>query len=140
MIFALQGIHNFWVITGDTQAKMIFDNGLSSLKKNLSKYDARGWSYYDALRNIASESYHRIHIRQMKWLYEVTGDPVFAHYATDWEGDIHSPFRFLAAILIRGPQESDIMVFFLNFIAIYFLLTCSISIMRIFRKFKGKKD
>lgn len=35
MIYALQGIYNFWIITGDSLAKMIFDNGLSSLKKNL---------------------------------------------------------------------------------------------------------
>ncbi len=130
MIYALQGVYNFWLITGDEQAKIVFDKGIIALKENLSSYDALGWSYYDALGNAASDKYHHIHIHQMRWLYEVTGDPMFTHYANDWEDDLESPFRFLSLVLIRGPQESDIIILLINTMVISLFLLGTFSTLK----------
>ncbi|MEM2351186.1 MAG: D-glucuronyl C5-epimerase family protein [Thermoproteota archaeon] len=119
MIFALEGIYDFWLITGDDMARVIFEKGILALRAELPRYDAWGWSYYDALGNIASDKYHRFHVRQMKWLFLVTGDPIYARYAEDWEDDLVSPFRFVSLILIRGPQESDLVLLFCNMTAIF---------------------
>lgn len=130
MIYALEGVYNFWSITGYEQAKMIFDKGVIALKASLPSYDALGWTYYDALGNIASKNYHHIHIRQMKWLYKVTGDPVYAHYAADWENDLVSPFRFVSLLLLRGPQESDFVILLINMMAIIFLTRLTLMVLK----------
>lgn len=45
MIFALEGIYDFWLITGDDMARMIFEKGILALRAELPRYDAWGWSY-----------------------------------------------------------------------------------------------
>lgn len=130
MIYALQGIYNFWLITGNEEAKMIFDKGVIALKQNLPIYDAWGWSYYDALGNVASDEYHRIHVEQMKWLYEVTRNPMFADYAADWENDLTSPFRFFLLVLLRGPQESDIVILLVNTMLTFFFIQGLLSVLK----------
>ena len=55
-------------------AKLLFDNGVNSVKENLYKYDAGGGqSYYDIYQRPASK-YHEYHIETLDMLYKITGD------------------------------------------------------------------
>ena len=80
MMFALLGIHDFYERTNDPDAKILFDNGIISLKNHLGEYDAGNWSYYDRNGKLASEKYHNIHIQQLSILYNITGDSAFKNY------------------------------------------------------------
>ncbi|MGH9995330.1 MAG: D-glucuronyl C5-epimerase family protein [Nitrososphaeraceae archaeon] len=44
----------YWEITNDSNAKIIFDKGISYLKKNLWRSDTGSWSSYDLLENQAT--------------------------------------------------------------------------------------
>ena len=57
MIYALLGIWEYYKITGDENAKYLFDRGITSLKNHLHEYDANCWTFYDALGNLASKKY-----------------------------------------------------------------------------------
>lgn len=51
MLFALIGIYEYYEYTYDSDAKLIFDKGINSVKENLVKYDnGKGHSYYDILQ------------------------------------------------------------------------------------------
>lgn len=80
MIFSLFGIYEYYEFTGDQGAKILFHQGIISLKNSLYKYDAGNWTYYDVIGNRAPISYHKIHINQMLQLYKITKDPFFKEY------------------------------------------------------------
>ena len=53
----------------------------NTLKKNLIQFiPNEGPTYYSLYHKIQSERYHRIHIRQLNMLYEITNDIVFKEY------------------------------------------------------------
>lgn len=55
---------------------------LNTLKKNLTKFiPNEGPTYYSLYHKIQSKRYHKIHIRQLKMLYEITNDIVFKEYS-----------------------------------------------------------
>jgi len=91
-IFSLTGLYDYYCVTGDLEAKELFDMGVKGLKKNLHHYDAHFTSYYSMLtingkKSLASamgsppDHYHHLHIMQLLWLYKVTKDHFFRHYA-----------------------------------------------------------
>jgi hypothetical protein len=71
----------YWEITNDSNAKIIFDKGISYLKKNLWRYDTGSWSSYDLLENQATAEYHKAQISQLEELHDITGENVFKVYA-----------------------------------------------------------
>jgi heparosan-N-sulfate-glucuronate 5-epimerase len=91
MIFSLFGIYEYYEFTGDQNAKVLFNQGIISLKNNLYKYDAGSWTYYDALGYEASPSYNEIHVNQLLQLYEITKDPFFKEYYEKFKGYDQNP-------------------------------------------------
>jgi len=85
-ITILFGIHEFHKVTQKKQALKLWNDGIITLKNNLEKYEAGYWSIYDLLRKYPSTiSYHRLHIRQLNILHELTGEKIFLDYAKKWE-------------------------------------------------------
>lgn len=81
MIFSLFGIYEYYEFTGDKDAKYLFDQGITSLKNNLYRYDAGDWTYYDAIgHSKVGVGYSKIHVNQMLQLYKLTKDPFFKEY------------------------------------------------------------
>lgn len=83
-IFGLESVYNVYRDTGWDLAKKIFDSGVATVKNHLQDYDAVWTSRYnlaDWKNEVAFEHYHEIHIMQMLWLHQVTGDSIFKHYA-----------------------------------------------------------
>ncbi len=85
MIFALLGIYDFFQYTNDKNAMYLFEQGIRSLKKNLSKFDFNdGYSYYDLLGRPARK-YHKVHLDLLKKLFEITNEKIFYKYYEKWK-------------------------------------------------------
>ncbi|AKB29154.1 D-glucuronyl C5-epimerase [Methanosarcina siciliae T4/M] len=110
MIFSLFGIYEYYRITGDEDAKFLFDQGIISLKNNLYKYDSGDWTHYDAIGNKAGISYNKVHINQMLQLYEITGDSFFKEYYEKFNKYDQSPISTLKS------KKLDYILYISNFI------------------------
>ncbi len=92
MIFALIGLYEFWQMTGDVDAHRLFFSGVLTLIRFLPAYDAGYGSRYDLLtKRVVDEKYHRIHIAQMRVLFEWTGEELFKRMAEHWESIWNHP-------------------------------------------------
>jgi len=84
-LWALWGVWDYYLLTGEERAKNLFNDCVKTLKENLSKYDAGFWSLYDLSRQkmkmTASPFYHSLHIVQLKIMHILTGDEIFKDYA-----------------------------------------------------------
>jgi hypothetical protein len=90
-IFSLSGLYYFYKITGDIEAKRLFDIGIRTLKAKINEYDADFTSYYGKLHNggyqYASainndpDHYHELVIYQLLTLYQWTQEVIFYEYA-----------------------------------------------------------
>ena len=88
-IWALWGVYDYSLLTKDRKAEDIYQAAVKTLIDNLYRYDNGYWSLYDLsllrLRMIASPFYHRLHIVQLKVMYNLTGEEVFRKFADRWE-------------------------------------------------------
>ena len=91
-IIAIWGLYDVYRVTGDEQALGLFRKGMNAVLKNLNRYDTFPWSTYDFGPNIwagtANPKYQLMHARQMKILFEMTKQPEFLKYATQWENEL----------------------------------------------------
>jgi len=83
---ALLHIWQYYELTNNPAAKLVFDKGINYLKQNLWKYDTGVWSRYDLTPignrdNLASMDYQKIHIDHLNKLYDITGEPILKEYA-----------------------------------------------------------
>lgn len=100
-IFALAGLYEDARYTGDPIALydlVAADRGLPALRALLPYYDTGAWSLYSLSAFVgfnpgpkASSSYHALHIRQLRFLYSITGDPVMKMYADRFESYLANP-------------------------------------------------
>lgn len=81
---ALMDLYEYYNLTGDEQAKDLFDRGIGDLKARLPDYDTGNGSLYDSAGNIAAQKYQKIHIKQLDKIYRITGDPYFRLYRDRW--------------------------------------------------------
>ena len=116
MIFAVLGIYDYFQYTNDTDAKLLFDKGVNSIKREISKYNYNGYSYYDLLGNPANK-YHQIHIDLTKQLYDLTGESIFTKYHELWK--YHNNLSLLNYFTIYHRTTIKNMFNICNFINFY---------------------
>jgi hypothetical protein len=96
-IWALWGVYDYGLATGDAEAQSLFRQGVQSLKHRLPGYDWGHWSLYEMsgtlLKMVASPFYHRLHIAQLRATERLTGEALLGDYAQRWEGYLHSGWR-----------------------------------------------
>lgn len=83
-IFNLECLYNAYQDLKIPLLKELFEEGASTVLNHLEDYDAKYSSRYnlaDWKNEIALENYHEIHILQLLWLYEATGNEKFKIYA-----------------------------------------------------------
>lgn len=83
-ISVLMDLYEYYNLTGDEQAKDLFDRGIGDLKARLPDYDMGNGSLYDSVGNVAAQKYQKIHIRQLDKIYRITRDPYFKLYRDRW--------------------------------------------------------
>ncbi len=102
-IWAVWGIHDYALATGDGNAHDIFDHGVSTLRAAVERFDTGWWSLYEQsgtrLPMLASPFYHRLHIVQLRILQRLTGEAFFGSVADRWEGYTRSPLKRSVALV-----------------------------------------
>ena len=121
MIYALFGVHEYYSVTGDERAKTIFDNGIRAVLLHLDDYDTGNWTWYDRDREIPARNYHKIHINQLRRLYEITGEEKFRQTAEKWS-DYPEPEFFRKRRYILTDFVLMIGTFGFFFVSIHILL------------------
>ena len=88
-IWATWGVYDYFLATKNNSAQELFFSAVATLSHNIGNYDLGFWSLYEQsgtrLPMVASPFYHRLHIVQLRVMYRLTGEPVFASYADRWE-------------------------------------------------------
>ena len=88
-IWALWGIYDYILATDEGSAQDLFSRGVRTLLHNLGRYDLGFWSLYEQsgtrLPMVASSFYHQLHIVQLRIMYRLTGEQLFAQVADRWE-------------------------------------------------------
>lgn len=96
-IWALWGVHDYFLATHDRSAQDLFSRGVRTLLQNLKRYDLGFWSLYEQsgtrLPMVASPFYHRLHIVQLRVMHRLTGDQKFADFADRWESYTRSRIK-----------------------------------------------
>ena len=91
-IFSLGGLYYSYKVTGNEEARLLFEQGINSLKARINRYDASFTSNYskvthNGIDKFASaigndpEHYHELVIYQLLTLYNWTKEEVFKEYA-----------------------------------------------------------
>jgi heparosan-N-sulfate-glucuronate 5-epimerase len=88
-LWAVWGIYDYALATGDPVAQELFDSVVETLANVLPAFDTGFWSLYEQsgtrLRMIASPFYHSLHIVQLRVMYKLTGKAFFRTQADRWE-------------------------------------------------------
>jgi hypothetical protein len=80
--FALFGLYDYAIETGDPDATRLFIGGLTTVLHYLPQFrNPGGLSNYCLRHLVVSAKYHGIHVAQLKALARMTGSPVLARYA-----------------------------------------------------------
>lgn len=94
-IFSLAGVYDLYRLEKNPVAKKVFDEGIDSLKKHLENYDALFISYYSANKKPTEcKIYNKVHVKQLSWLYYMTGDRFFLKYAKLFNAYCPSPKNY----------------------------------------------
>jgi len=100
-IWALWGVHDYALLTGEPEARTLFDGYTETIVSNLPRYDMGFWSLYELtpqrIKSIASPFYHQLHLVQLEVMYRLTGRETFADYGRRWRSYAqHAPLRMTA--------------------------------------------
>jgi len=104
-IWALWGVHDYFLATKDISAQDIFSRGVRTLLHNLDRYDLGFWSLYEQsgtrLPMVASTFYHRLHIVQLRITHRLTGEDTFVRIADRWEAYTRSRSNRVRALAYK---------------------------------------
>jgi hypothetical protein len=85
-IYAVWGLYDVWRGLDDADAGQLFNEMVDTLAANIHRWDLGYWSRYDLYRhpgfiNVASSSYHALHINQLSALNQMAARPELARAA-----------------------------------------------------------
>lgn len=83
-IFAWWGLYDYVMMTHDQSYSTIMEESCHALMAKLPSFTNCFWSKYDLGGHIASSHYQTIHVAQMRVMYQLTNQRIFAEYAEKW--------------------------------------------------------
>ncbi len=105
-IWAMWGVYDYHLATGNPSARDLFDRCVETLRSNLDRYDTGYWSLYEQsgtrIPMLASPFYHRLHVVQLRVLHMLTGDRIFKDFADRWEWYMGRWIGRLKALFIKS--------------------------------------
>lgn len=104
-IFSYWGLRDFAIVSQDENIQKTADKTVKTILKALPQYDTGYWSRYDLTKRIASPFYHKLHIAQMKVMYELTAEETFKEYAMKWETYGNNPICKSRAFIKKVVQK-----------------------------------
>lgn len=106
-IFGLYGLYDFFLVNGSREIQKALGSSLNALVAYLPKYDVGFWSCYDTSGALASPSYHRLHIAQLRAL-ELTFPEhaeAFAKSRATFEQQLASRSSLITAMFLKACQK-----------------------------------
>lgn len=104
-IFSIWGLYDYYKASHDEGYRDILVRSISTLEKDIEKFDSNYWSQYDRGNTIASPFYHRLHIAQLKVMYELFGGRLFREQAEKWEKYQRNRLNCCRAFIIKAFQK-----------------------------------
>jgi hypothetical protein len=105
-IWAAWGVYDYFLVRQNPGANALFKKAVRTLRNNLERYDLGFWSLYEQsgtrLPMVASPFYHRLHIVQLRIMYLLTGEEIFAEYAARWQSYVRSRLKRSRALFYKG--------------------------------------
>jgi hypothetical protein len=105
-IWALWGVYDYALATKESAAQELFARGVRTLLHNLDRYDLGFWSLYEQsgtrLPMVASGFYHRLHIVQLRVMYRLSGEELFARIADRWDAYTRSRINRTRALACKA--------------------------------------
>lgn len=94
-VFALYGLYDYVMLTGNARAGELFDGGATTIAHYIDRFRVPGDVSYYCVRDGYCQRpewqnawYHPIHVQQLRMLGEMTGDELFRLAAEDLAGDV----------------------------------------------------
>jgi hypothetical protein len=105
-IWAAWCVYDYFLATRESAVHDLFSRASETIAKHLQDYDAGFWSLYELsgtrVPMLASPFYHRLHIAQLRIMYGLTGNRIFADFADRWENYTHSRVNRARALFYKG--------------------------------------
>ena len=105
-MWGLWGVYDYALQFNDEKAITLFKQYTRTLVKELDSYDNGFWSLYEHsgtwLKMIASSFYHKLHIVQLRAMYELTSENIFNEKANKWEDYLSKPFNRKRAFIQKA--------------------------------------
>ena len=102
-MWGLWGVYDYALQFNDDKAKTLNKEYIRTLVKELDSYDNGFWSLYEHsgtwLKMITSLFYHKLHIVQLRVMYQLTSNDIFNELAIKWDGYLNRPFNRKRAFL-----------------------------------------
>lgn len=93
-IYSLLGVYDLWRVVRKDEIKVVYENALNVLKQRLPDFDKGYFSLYRNFPNaFCNNSYHLMHVYQLRALYKITNDNYFLNYASIFENQYYSKFK-----------------------------------------------
>lgn len=104
-IFSLWGLYDYWKYTKDADTKEILDKTLDTMDRTLNDFDIKYWSKYDTGNRICSPFYHKLHIAQLRVMYDLFEREQFVLTANKWESYQNSFWKPKLAFACKALQK-----------------------------------
>lgn len=104
-IFSLWGIIDYCKLIEDSQTKHILEQTLSTLEQHLPDFDMQYWSKYDNGNRICSPFYNKLHVEQLKVMFNLTQKEIYKKYAEKWENCQSNFFYRNYAFIKKAVQK-----------------------------------
>ena len=93
-IFAIYGLYEYYEVTKSAESKFLLQAALTTVKDHIHLFrNPGGISYYCLKHKVKSLKYHLIHIKQFKYLYNMTGDRYFKKMSDTFYSDNHDELK-----------------------------------------------
>ena len=87
-IWGIWGIYDYSIYFNNKQSMTLFDGYKKTMIDNIKTFDTGYWSLYEhsgtLIKMISSPFYHKLHIVQLKIMYQITGENIFNIISKKW--------------------------------------------------------
>ena len=129
--FALSGLYYLSLADGDY--RRLFDLGISGLESLLPEFDKRIWSMYDLQGIPANRKYQRIHVMQLRELYNRTERERLLFYAQRFSIQLYFPFSAFYRV-ITYPNTFLVIILGGNIVVVFGLEVAGLFVFQRLKK------
>lgn len=107
MLFALLGLYDYLVVTGDTMINELIEAGLAALHRLLPEFDPGFWTRADLLqRHLSTHAQLSLHVRLMEALATCTGCQHCIRLALKWQQYQQQPLSYFRYRMSRSRTRA----------------------------------